>query len=141
MRPLTLSVNLADLARSRDWPLAAAARVYHRVGGVFGFDRLRAAAGSRSTGDPYERLAVRRLIEDMLAEQAAVAGAVMERAGAPRDENPERARAAVNAWMAANAEGARAAKTTVEDVERSSGGWTFAKLTIANAALRALTAA
>jgi len=26
----------------------------------------------------------------------------------------------------------------VEDVERSAGGWTFAKLTIANAALREL---
>jgi glutamate dehydrogenase len=141
MRPLTVAANLADLARAKDWPLAGAALVYHRVGGVFGFDRLRAAAGSRVAGDAYERLAVRRLIEDMLAEQAALAGAMMVRADGPHDGSPDRARAAVNAWVAAHAEAAREAKTTVEDVERSGGGWTFAKLTIANAALRELTAA
>jgi glutamate dehydrogenase len=32
----------------------------------------------------------------------------------------------------------RSAKRTVEDIENAGGGWTFAKLTIANAALREL---
>jgi glutamate dehydrogenase len=140
LRPLTIAANLADLARKMDWPLAPAAFVYHRVGGVFGFDRLRAAAGQRAAGDAYERLAVRRLIEDMLAEQAALAGAVMGRGQAPEENEAERARAAVNAWIAAHGEPAREARQTVEEIERSSGGWTFAKLTIANAALRELAA-
>jgi glutamate dehydrogenase len=138
MRPLTVAANLADLARTREWPLEAAAHVYHRVGGVFGFDRTRAAAGSRAAGDAYERLAVRRLIEDLLAEQAALAGAVMAKVGEMNDQTALGARAAVNAWIVANAEAARVARGTVEDVERSAGGWTFAKLTIANAALREL---
>jgi len=75
MRPLTVAANLADLARTKRMVAGVRRHVYHRVGGVFGFDRIRAAAGSRAAGDPYERLAVRRLIEDLLAEQAALAGA------------------------------------------------------------------
>jgi glutamate dehydrogenase len=140
MRPLTVIATLADLALAAAWPLADAAFVYHRVGGVFGFDRLRAAAGSRAAGDPFERLAVRRLIEDMLAEQAALAGAVMAHAGAPhgREQGAERAHGALQAWSSAHGEAVRAARRTVEEIDKAPGGWTFAKLTIANAALRAM---
>ncbi|MEP6967366.1 MAG: NAD-glutamate dehydrogenase, partial [Pseudomonadota bacterium] len=142
MRPLTLAATLTDLARAQGWPLAHAAFVYHRVGGVFGFDRLRAAAGSRGAGDAYERLAVRRLIEDMVAEQTVLARAIMDFAGPPASaDDPERAVQAVSAWTASRPDPVRAAKRTVEEVEKAAGGWTFAKLTIANAALKELAAA
>ncbi len=143
MRPLTIAATLTDLAAGGGWSLASTAYVYHRAGGVFGFDRLRAAAGSRTTGDAYERLAVRRLIEDMLAEQAALTGAVMRFAGEAHAEepDPERARAALHAWSTANADAAKAARKTIEDIAKDGGGWSFAKLTIANAALRELAGA
>ncbi|HZZ90708.1 MAG TPA: NAD-glutamate dehydrogenase, partial [Caulobacteraceae bacterium] len=54
-RPLSISAVLADLAREQSWPVDAAARLYHQIGGSFAFDRLRAAAGSRTAGDAYER--------------------------------------------------------------------------------------
>ncbi|MHB8527889.1 MAG: NAD-glutamate dehydrogenase [Caulobacteraceae bacterium] len=136
MRPLTLAATLSDLAAAKGWPLEGAAFVYHKVGGAFGFDRLRAAAGSRTAGDPFERLAVRRLIEDMLAEQAAVASSVMDFAAA--DEGGDQAASAVHAWTLAHAEAVRNARRSLEETERAPGGWTFAKLTIANAALREL---
>ena len=139
MRPLTLAVTLSDLAAARGWPLADAAYVYHRVGGVMGFDKLRAAAGSRTAGDPFERLAVRRLIEDMSAEQAALAGAVMDMAGKSDGGDPARhAAGAVGGWTLKHAEAVRAARRQIEEIERAAGGWSFAKLTIANAALREL---
>jgi len=140
MRPLTLAANLADLALAQAWPLAPAAFLYHRVGGLFGFDRLRAAAAaSRGLGDPFERLASRRLIEDMSGEQAALAGAIMADAPAPKaGDQPEAALATVTAWVSNHAAAARAARRTLDEVEKSPGGWTFAKLTIANAALKAL---
>ena len=141
MRPLSVAPTLADLASARNWPVANAAFIYHRVGGVFGFDRLRAAGASRESHDAYERLAMRRLVEDMLNEQAAIAGAVMGYAGAPASvENPERDVAAVAAWSAAHAEPIRNARATIEEIEKSGGGWTFPKLTIANATLRELSA-
>jgi glutamate dehydrogenase len=120
--------------------VAAAARLYHHIGGAFAFDRLRAAAGSRTAGDAYERLAVRRLIEDLLDEQASLTRAVMAYAGrAEAGEDAAAARSTVNAWSSLNAQTVRAAKSTIADIEREGGPWSFAKLTIANAALRALT--
>jgi len=139
-RPLSIAAVLADLARERNWPVAAAARLYHHIGGAFAFDRLRAAAGARTAGDAYERLAVRRLIEDLLDEQASLTRAVMAYAGRPEaGEDAAAARSTVSAWSSLNGDGVRAAKSTIADIEREGGGWSFAKLTIANAALRALT--
>jgi glutamate dehydrogenase len=140
-RPLSIAAVLADLARGQGWPVAAAARLYHYIGGTFSFDRLRDAAATRaSTDDVYERLAVRRLIEDMLDEQAALTRAVMAYAGRPEaGEDAAAAKAAVASWSALKADAVRGAKSTIANIERDAGGWTFAKLTIANAALRALT--
>jgi glutamate dehydrogenase len=140
-RPLSIAAVMADLARERGWPVAAAARIYHHIGGAFSFDRLRDAAGARATGDDvYERLAVRRLIEDMLDEQAALTRAVMAYAGRPEaGEDAAAAKAAVASWSALKADAVRTAKSTISNIEKDAGGWSFAKLTIANAALRALT--
>jgi glutamate dehydrogenase len=143
MRPLTLSPTLTDLAIAQDWPLQSAASIYHRLGGVFGFDRLRSAAAavSDANSDAYERLATRRLVEDMLGEQAALARAVMTHAGTPQaPDRPERDGAAVAVWSSAHAEAVRNAKSAIEEIEQAGGGWTFAKLTIANATLRELAA-
>ncbi len=143
MRPLTYAADLGDLAAAARWPLANAAHVYHRVAGQFGFDRLRsAAATAHSTSDPYERMAVRRLIEDILAEQASLSAAVIAFAGAAASpDDPARDVAAVSTWAAARAGAVKAARDTLAQIEASPGGWTFAKLTIANAALRELAAA
>jgi glutamate dehydrogenase len=116
-RPLTLAVTLADLARELGWPTAPAARLYHVIGGAFGFDKLRAAAGSRTGGDAYERLAVRRLIEDMMDEQACLARAIMTYAGRPEaGETPEAAKAAIASWSALNADAVRAARNTIAEI-------------------------
>jgi glutamate dehydrogenase len=140
-RPLSIGPVLADLARAAEWPLGPAAQLYHHIGGAFAFDRLRAAAGSRNnSGDAYERLAVRRLIEDMLDEQAALTQAVMAHAGPPKEgADANAAKAAVASWSATKADQVRAAKSTIAAIEKDVGGWSFAKLTIANAELRALT--
>ena len=143
MRPLTAASTLTELAASQSWPIENAAFVYHRVGGQLGFDKLRAAAGAAASDsrDAYERLATRRLIEDMLSEQAAIAGAVMSHAGRPRSlDHPERDVSAVGAWSAVHAEPVRTAKASIEEIDKAGGGWTFAKLTVANTILRELSA-
>ena len=141
MRPLTYAADLGDLASATGWPLATAAHVYHRVGGV----RLRPAAGAAAVAGrrrPLRAHGVRRLIEDMLAEQAALSARVIAFAGEPADAaDPARDISAVTAWTPPMQRPVRAARRTLEEIEASPGGWTFAKLTIANAALRELTAA
>jgi glutamate dehydrogenase len=142
LQPLTMAADLVDLANASSWPVENVARLYHQVGAAFGFDRLRGAAGSFVGGDPFERLAVRRLIEDMLGEQTAITQAVLKfSASAQAGGDEHAAKAATTSWAALRADAVRAAKRSVEHIEQAGGGWTFAKLTIANAALRGLASA
>ena len=140
LRPLTAATDVVDMARKAKWEPAAAARVYQAVGQVFGFDRIRGAAGGLvSDGDSYERLAVRRLIEELLTQQAVATRAVIAFSGS-RDAGADAAsaRSAVQAWAALRKDAARTAKATLEDAQSAPGGWSFAKLTIVTSALRGL---
>jgi len=140
--PMTIGADLVDLAEASDWNLPEAARLYHEAGAFFAFDRLRAAVGLYRAGDHFERTAVRRLVEDLLAEQTALTKSIMDFAGGPQaGESAETARAAVASWAALRSEAAALPRRTVEEIEAAGGEWTFAKLTIANAALRELASA
>ncbi|WP_454758269.1 NAD-glutamate dehydrogenase [Caulobacter segnis] len=142
LQPLTTAADLVDLANASSWSVENVARLYHQVGAAFGFDRLRGAAGSFVGGDAFERLAVRRLIEDMLTEQTAITEAVLKfAANAQAGDDELSAKAAISSWAALRGDRPKAVKRTIEDIEQAGGGWTFAKLTIANAALRELSTA
>ena len=141
LRPLTATSDVADLALAAGWELLAAGRIYHQTGAYFQFDRLRAAAGGLRASDAYERQAVRQLIEDFLSEQAALARSVM--ASAQRDTgcgSNEEALRAVKEWAQARQGPADQAAAIINDVERQGDGWSFAKLTIVNGAMRQLAA-
>jgi len=115
------------------------ARIYHALGAALALDRLRTAAGTLAGGDQYDRMAVRRLIEDLLVEQLALTRAVIDVCeGAKAGASAASARAAVQAWSAMRSDQVHAARQTIEEIEGASGGWTFAKLTIVNAALGTL---
>jgi glutamate dehydrogenase len=140
LQPLTTVTDLVDLAQETRWRTEAVARLYHQVGAAFAFDRLRSAAGMFIGGDPFERLAVRRLIEDMLGEQAEITRAVLRFAASEQAaETAEAAQAAIASWSALRGNRVRTAMNTIESIEQAQGDWSFAKLTIANAALRELT--
>ncbi|WP_374469383.1 NAD-glutamate dehydrogenase [Phenylobacterium sp.] len=139
LQSLTTAGDLVDLAEASSWPLPNVSRIYNAAGAAFAFDRLRAAAGGYAVGDAFERTALRRLIEDMLAEQAQLARAIMDFAGGQQaGADAASARDAVGSWAALRPEQARGALRVIEEIEAAGGAWTFAKLTIANAALREL---
>lgn len=136
LQAISTGADLIDLATGGGWPLRNAAWLYAAVGEIFGFDRLRAAAAGYAVGDSFERTALRRLIEELLSEQAALTRAVMVEAR--RVADAAGARAAVAAWSASRGDQVAAAARTLAEIEAAAGTWTFAKLTIANAALREL---
>jgi glutamate dehydrogenase len=141
LRALTPLTDIADLAEHSAWPVQAAARLYNQVGDVFDFDRLRAAAGSLSSEDPYERLAVRRLIEDLMTEQGQLARSVAAASSLAKGADGQAAREAVQGFIGPRAQAVEQARKTIEEIEQAGQGWSFAKLTIANAALRELATA
>jgi glutamate dehydrogenase len=142
MRPLMAASDMADIAKATKWEPMAAARVYHAVGAAFGFDRLRAAAGTLASRDPFERNAVRRQIEEMLTEQADQTRAVISATrGKDAGGDFASAHATVEAWASRHIERADSARKALADIEAAAGGWSFAKLTIVNAALGGLAQA
>ena len=143
LQPLMTVSNLADMAGQAEWDVLAVGRVYHAVEAAFGFDRLRAAAGTLAGGgDHYERMAVRRLIEDLLSEQLKLTGAVIAFAQTQQAASDAGAAgAAVESWSALRREAVQATRKTLDEIEAAPGGWSFAKLTILNAALNTLAAA
>jgi len=142
LQPLTTAADLVDLAEASSWPLPNVARLYHAAGEAFGFDRTRQAAGAYSVGDSFERTALRRLIEDLLTQQAELTRGLMAFAGsAQAGADAEHARETATSWQALRRDKADAAVGTIDEIEASGGPWTFAKLTIANAALRELAEA
>ena len=136
LRPLVATADIGDLAREAGWPEPAMATLYHQVGAAFDFDRLRAAAGAVPSADHFDRLAVRRMIEDLMNEQLALTRAVARSTDASVGASELSAEKAVDRWIGprqATVEGVRA---SVDEIEASGSGWTFAKLTIANAVIR-----
>ena len=136
LRPLISSTDVIDLAGAQGWPVAGAARLYHAIGAAVGFDELRFAAGQSATGDHWDRLATRRIIEDFMEEQAALAAAAMRFAGAcPPEPDAAWAHDQVQGFLARHAVEAERTRRAIADLS-ASGGWTYAKLAIANAQLR-----
>ncbi|MFN7127623.1 MAG: NAD-glutamate dehydrogenase [Brevundimonas sp.] len=141
MRPLVAASDIGDLAQETGWPVAAMARLYHQVGAAFDFDRLRAAAGSIPSADHFDRLAVRRLIEDLMNEQATLTRAVARASDPSVGISEDAAEGAVDAWIGSKQAVVEGVRASVDEIEQSGSGWTFAKLTIANATIRDLATA
>ncbi|MBS0360725.1 MAG: NAD-glutamate dehydrogenase, partial [Proteobacteria bacterium] len=141
LQPMTIAGDLVDLAEASSWPLANVARLYHAVGEAFGFDRVRQAAGAYSVGDTFERMALRRLIEDLLTQQTDLTRTIMAFAGGSQaGDTADHATDAAAAWSALRPDKVGVARRTIDEIEATGASWTFAKLTIANAALRELAA-
>ena len=140
LRPLVATADIGDLSRQLDWPEPAMAALYHQVGAAFDFDRLRAGAGAVPSVDHFDRLAVRRLIEDLMVEQLTLTRAVAASSTVSAGSGEAAAEAAVDAWVGPRLAIVEGLRTSVDEIVASGTGWTFAKLTIANSVIREIAA-
>jgi glutamate dehydrogenase len=136
LRPLVATADIGDLARQAGWSEPAMATLYHQVGAAFDFDRLRAGAGAVPSADHFDRLAVRRLIEDLMVEQMTLTRAVAGASTASAGSDEAAAEAAVDAWIGPRQGIVEGLRASIDEIVASGAGWTFAKLTIANSVIR-----
>ena len=136
LRPLVATADIGDLARNAGWPEPAMAMLYHQVGAAFDFDRLRAGAGAVPSADHFDRLAVRRLIEDLMVEQMTLTRAVAAASTVAAGSDEAASEAAVDAWIGTRQGIVEGLRSSVDEIVASGAGWTFAKLTIANSVIR-----
>lgn len=135
------ALDVADLAAKSGWPVRAAAQLYRAVGAAFGLDRLRGAAAEFKLTEHWDRLAVRRAVEEIYEDQRALAEAAIAATGnAPLTGDKAWAETAAKAWMDKLGGQASLARSTFAELD-GHGGWTFAKLMIAAAEFNALAKA
>jgi glutamate dehydrogenase len=132
----TPALDVSDMAERVQWPVPAASRLFRAVSARFGLDRLRGAALAFELPQHWDRLALRRTLEELFEDQRLLAEAVARHAGAPGGDPAQ----AVENWIAANAERAAMLGGAMADLE-ATGAWTFAKTILAAAEVRALAAA
>ncbi|PHR63099.1 MAG: glutamate dehydrogenase [Robiginitomaculum sp.] len=145
LRTLISASDVVDLSLQENWSLLSVACLYHGFGDVFWFDRLRGAASSLEAADRWDRLAVRRLIEDFYRAQQRLTRAAMAHITlSPRElgagrESPDRkwAGQALGSFVSVNASAVEHAHAALEELDR--GQWTLAKLAIANTQMRELS--
>jgi NAD-specific glutamate dehydrogenase len=76
---------------------------------------------------------VRRLIEDLMTEQATLSAAVARQCQSGDGADEARAAEVVADWIGPRAGIVDQVRRTIDEIEQSGQGWSFAKLTIANA--------
>jgi glutamate dehydrogenase len=100
---------------------------------------LRAGAAAFHLAQHWERLALRRLLAEINEDQRMLADAAIAHVGAP-PARPARAWAAdaVRGWLDSINQIAAPARSAIAEMQ-AAGDWSFAKIVLAAAALRALS--
>jgi glutamate dehydrogenase len=131
--PLTTALDVADLARRAKWPIHEAALLHCAVGAQFSLDALRGAAGALSLDRHWDRLLVRRAIDDFSQTQLKLSEAAAAAIGAPAADLD----AAVTRWVGSVGQPAQRARAAYAELD-AEGPWTAAKLMLISAELASL---
>ena len=141
LAPMVAALDVADLCGRTKWSVQPASRIFRAVGSAFGIDRLRGAALSFKLDQHWDRLALRRTLEELYEDQRLLAEACVKASGAtPADKDVTSAWAqeAVRSWLARIDAQASSVMATIAELE-GSGAWTFAKTILAAAEIRGLS--
>jgi len=129
--------EIAQLARARGLPVDLVAGAYFAMGATVGIDRLRGLSSRIAATQHWDRLAIRRIADDLFAGQRALTAEALDGAktGGKRGDGA----AAVRAWAEKRGETLARAKAFLDALEHS-GDLSIAKLTLANSQIRELAA-
>jgi glutamate dehydrogenase len=122
-------IMLSENQRVSAWD---AARVYFAAGAVIGLDRLRALAGRISTADHWDRLALRRIVDDLYAAQRMISAEALSAGGSGSVT-------AVEIWRNRRRDDVERMLNFVAELERS-GDPSISKLALANSQIQKLAA-
>jgi glutamate dehydrogenase len=132
---LGVAPEIAQLARATSHDIAAVAALYFGVGAELGLDRLRLLAARISASEHWDRLAIRRLVDDLFAAQRALSQNLL--AKLPGTATPEDAAKALQSWAQSQADALARTKSFLAALE-TSGDLSIAKLTLANSQIHKL---
>jgi NAD-specific glutamate dehydrogenase len=141
LSPLTLSLDVADLARNTNWPINPASSLHCIIGAEFGLDALRDSAGTMKLEQHWDRLVVRRTAQDFGDMQIKFAEVAAKALGAPPASTDMASMTpGVREWIGSLGQPAQRARSAYAELN-AQGPWTFAKLMLISAELNGLIAA
>jgi glutamate dehydrogenase len=129
--------DIARLARSSGADLDFVAGAFFAMGRLIGIDRLRLVSDKLRPGEHWDRLAVRRISDDLLSFQRTLTARALK--GREAQKGRVDGGAAVAAWGAANAAGIEKVTSLLDELERL-GSFNVARLTLAASQIRDLVA-
>jgi len=132
---LGVAPEIAALARGSGHPIGCVAKLYFGVGDMIGLDRLRLLAGRIAPTEHWDRLAIRRLVDDLFAAQRMLAQSLLT--GLGLDAGAGDAEKALRTWEETNRDALERSKSFLAALE-SSGELSIAKLTLANSQIHKL---
>ena len=128
------------LASTRNVSIGVVAGAYFAMGALLGLDRLRGLAARIAADGHWDRLAIRRTIDDLYASQRVLAGEAIVRAGrAEGTAGRAEGAAAVRAWAEARTDDVHRTRGFLHEIERD-GQLSIAKLTLAASQIQKLSA-
>ncbi|MGA9794986.1 MAG: NAD-glutamate dehydrogenase [Rhizomicrobium sp.] len=133
----TTAPEIARLASTRKLDIDLVAGAYFKIGEIVGLDRLRGLALRITASEHWDRLAIRRIVDDLFAGQRALTGETL----ADCEDKATRADGAqaADAWAAKHADTLARTKSFLNELERT-GDLSIAKLTLANSQIHELSA-
>ncbi len=131
--------EIALLAHARALPLDLVAGAYFAVGATIGLDRLRGLATRIFGVEHWDRLAIRRIVDDLYSGQrgltADALSAVDPKTASSRADGAD----AVKLWAQQHADALERTRSFLGELERT-GDLSIAKLTLANSQIHELAA-
>jgi glutamate dehydrogenase len=140
LAPLLAATDIVDIASEQALPMEAAARLYFSIGAFVGLDEVKAAASQISTADHWDRVATGRLMEEFMSQQSALTASACQHAKANglSGNDAKWVKTVVESWSVLNKAELARTRLAVSELKASQGGWSFAKLAIANTQLKEL---
>ncbi|MBI3675621.1 MAG: NAD-glutamate dehydrogenase [Proteobacteria bacterium] len=132
--------EIAQLAFTRKLDIDLVAGAYFAIGAIVGLDRLRGLASRINASEHWDRLAIRRIVDDLFAGQRALTAQVL----APFEgDKTDRSRGdgadAAKQWAKAHHDALDRTRSFLNELERT-GDLSIAKLTLANSQIHELAA-
>ncbi len=136
LEPLASACDIIDVARAQTWSPEDVTATYFAVGAALSLDRLRANASELSSTEHWERLAVKRTIEDLFRQQRHLTAAAIGQVLDAGHDNPS-GHDAADIWIQTNEREVDRVTALIHDME-ASGPLTSAKLSLAGSQIRDL---
>ena len=128
-----MAPEIAQLARGH--AIGCVAKLYFGVGSLLGLDRLRLLASRIAPAEHWDRLAIRRLVDDLFAAQRALAQSLLS--GLAKEAKADDAVKALTGWAETNKDALERTRAFLAALE-TSGELSIAKLTLASSQIHKL---